>query len=287
MPRYDNMFGGGNYDSDDLDEWLTIQRDWQVDAGIEPLGEEDALAVRARAARAVQAVFDVLGFPAITDEEVRLAATCLDSRDLPDRDRAADVVAGDRVLTERISGLDVARALTSRGFEDVAEAVFGMQRQKVAADYLQTSAIIDADGTVVSAVNEPNEYSGPGHGLSPGGRALGAPAEPAALDRRAPARLGAGSRALVEETGEAVRGTSADEVVIAVGPAVGTHCRRRSTACSIATCSTRSSKACETRAQSRGWCASAARPTSHSSATTARGSRARASRSGCSRRAQR
>ena len=33
MPRYDNMFGGGNYDSDDLDEWLTIQRDWQVDAG--------------------------------------------------------------------------------------------------------------------------------------------------------------------------------------------------------------------------------------------------------------
>ena len=39
MPRYDNMFGGGNYDSDDLDEWLTIQRDWQVDAGIEPLAE--------------------------------------------------------------------------------------------------------------------------------------------------------------------------------------------------------------------------------------------------------
>ncbi len=39
IPRYDNMFGGGNYDSDDLDEWLTIQRDWQVDAGIEPLDE--------------------------------------------------------------------------------------------------------------------------------------------------------------------------------------------------------------------------------------------------------
>ena len=48
MPRYDNMFGGGNYDSDDLDEWLTIQRDWQVDAGIEPLAEAEALAVRER-----------------------------------------------------------------------------------------------------------------------------------------------------------------------------------------------------------------------------------------------
>ena len=66
MPRYDNMFGGGNYDSHDLDEWLTMQRDWQVDAGIEPLGEAEALAVRERAARAVQAVFDELGFPPIT-----------------------------------------------------------------------------------------------------------------------------------------------------------------------------------------------------------------------------
>src|SRR5207237_4773063 len=43
MPRYDNMFGGGSYDADDLDEWLTVQRDWQVDAGLEPLSEADAL----------------------------------------------------------------------------------------------------------------------------------------------------------------------------------------------------------------------------------------------------
>src|SRR3989442_12130814 len=69
IPRYDNMFGGGNYDSDDLDEWLTIQRDWQIDAGIEPLDEHDALAVRERAARAVQAVFDAFGFPPISEEE--------------------------------------------------------------------------------------------------------------------------------------------------------------------------------------------------------------------------
>ena len=49
MPREDNTFGGGNYDADDLEEWLTIQRDWQVDAGIEPVAEDDVLAVRARA----------------------------------------------------------------------------------------------------------------------------------------------------------------------------------------------------------------------------------------------
>src|SRR2546423_7196153 len=63
MPRHDNMFGGGNYDADDIDEWLTIQRDWQVDAGIEPLGEEAALAGRARAARAIQSVFPPFDFP--------------------------------------------------------------------------------------------------------------------------------------------------------------------------------------------------------------------------------
>src|SRR5690242_19490691 len=164
MPRYDNMFGGGNYDSHDLDEWLTLQRDWQVDAGIEPLAEDDAVAVRGRAARAVQAVFAELGFPAVSDEEVRLAAICLDSRDLPGRDRAADVVAGDRVLAEGIGGLDVARALERRGFDDVAAAVFDMQRQRVAADYLQTAAVIGADGVVVSAVNDPNRYAGPGTG---------------------------------------------------------------------------------------------------------------------------
>jgi propanediol dehydratase large subunit len=221
MPRYDNMFGGGNYDSDDLDEWLTLQRDWQVDAGIEPLGEEAAIAVRSRAALAVQAVFDVLGFPPVGDEEVRLAATCLDSRDLPDRDRAADVVAGDRVLSERISGLDVARALAERGFADVADAVFGMQRQKVAADYLQTSAIIAADGTVVSAVNDANRYLGPGTGYRlEGERWRRLQQLPHTIDARLLGSVQGLDRA-VEETGEAGQGTQPDEVVIAVGPAVG------------------------------------------------------------------
>ena len=221
MPRYDNMFGGGNYDSHDYDEWLTVQRDWQVDAGIEPLAEEDAVAVRERAARAVQAVFDELGFPPVSDEEVRLAATCLDSRDLPDRDRAADVLAGDRVLSEGISGLDVARALDRRGFADVAEAVFDMQRQRVAADYLQTSAIIDADGRVVSAVNAPNEYLGPGTGY----RLEGARWErlrrlPHAID----ARLLAGrppGESPTRELGPAAVGSRRDEIVVAVGPAFG------------------------------------------------------------------
>src|SRR5678815_3703158 len=98
MPRYDNTFGGGNYDADDIDEWLTIQRDWQVDGGIEPISEDEALRVRERAARAVQAVFAHLGLPPVTDAEVDAATLAHGSGDVPDRDRAADVEAADGLL---------------------------------------------------------------------------------------------------------------------------------------------------------------------------------------------
>ena len=79
----------GNYDADDLDEWLTMQRDWQVDGGIEPVSENAVIAVRRRAALAVQAVFDDLAFPPISDAEIEAATLGYDSNDMPDRDRAA------------------------------------------------------------------------------------------------------------------------------------------------------------------------------------------------------
>jgi propanediol dehydratase large subunit len=227
MPRLDNTFGGGNYDADDLDEWLTIQRDWQVDAGIEPVAEEELVRVRERAARAVQAVFAAFGFPALTDDEVEAATTGYDSRALPDRDRAADVAAGDRVLSERISGVEVARALDAAGFDDVAEAVLGMQRQRVAGDYLQTSAIIAPDGAVEAAVNDPNDYTGPGSGYRlTGERWALLRALPHELDPRTLAH-GKGETAppLLVELGEAERGDAAEEVVVAVGPAFGDSLR--------------------------------------------------------------
>jgi propanediol dehydratase large subunit len=227
MPRRDNTFGGGNYDGDDLDEWLTVQRDWQVDGGIEPIAEADVVRVRGRAARAVQAVFAAFGMPEVSDEEVEAATYAYDSRDLPDRDRGADVAAGDRIIAGGRSGLDVARALDEAGFRDVAEAVLAMQRQRVSADYLQTSAIIERDGTVASAVNDPNRYSGPGTGYRLDGerwrelRALPHELDPRALTA-APSN---GSRPIIVERGPATAGERANEVVVAVGPAFGESLR--------------------------------------------------------------
>jgi hypothetical protein len=227
MPRHDNTFGGGNFDADDLDEWLTIQRDWQVDAGIEPVAEDELLHVRERAARAVQAVFAELSLPAISDEEVALATTGYDARELPDRDRAADVEAADELLARGVSGLDVALALDRAGFEDVAEAVLGMQRQRVSADYLQTSAVIGADGVVRSAVNDPNEYSGPGTGYRLEGErwALlqGLPQVVAPADLLGEAD---DMEPIVSDHGPAGKGDEASEVVVAVGPAFADSIRR-------------------------------------------------------------
>jgi propanediol dehydratase large subunit len=219
MPREDNTFGGGNYDADDLEEWLTVQRDWQVDGGIEPVAEADVLAVRAKAARAVQAVFAGLGFPAITDEEVQAAAYRYSSRDLPDRDRAADTAAADRVLAEGISALDVVRELDAAGFTDVAEAVLGMQRQRVSADYLQTSAIVAPDGTVSSAVSDANAYEGPGTGYRLEGERWRLLQQlPYVLDPREEA-ASTGELSSIRTTHTASVGSDPDEVVVAVGPA--------------------------------------------------------------------
>jgi propanediol dehydratase large subunit len=227
MPRGDNTFGGGNFDADDLDEWLTVQRDWQVDAGIEPVAEDEVGRVRERAARAVQAVFDELGLPPVSDDEVMAAVVGYDSSDMPDRDRAADVGAADDLLSRGVSGLDVALALERRGFGDVGEAVLSMQRQRVSADYLQTAAVIDADGLVHSAVNDPNLYSGPGTGYRlEGERWERLQALPNVVD--AADLLGGelDDEPLVIEQAEAAKGDDPTEVVVAVGPAFAGAIRR-------------------------------------------------------------
>jgi hypothetical protein len=174
----------------------------------------------------VQAVFEELGLPAITEAEIEAAVYGATSRDLPDRDRGADAAAADRLLADGTSGVDVARALDRRGFADVAEAIVGMQRQRVSADYLQTSAVIDADGVVHSAVNDPNRYEGPGTGYRlDGERWELLQSLPYVVDpRELVDGEGAGAPA-VTETGEAAPGERADEVVVAVGPAFGSDLR--------------------------------------------------------------
>lgn len=164
VPNYDNMFAGSNFDAEDFDDYLVLQRDLMVDGGLRPVKEEEVIAVRNKAARALQAVFDELGFPPVSDEEVEAATYAHGSMDVPPRRVVDDIKAAENMLKKGVTGVDVVKALAFRGFGDVAGRVLGMLRQRISGDYLHTSAILDKDFNVISAVNDRNDYRGPGSG---------------------------------------------------------------------------------------------------------------------------
>lgn len=168
-PNYDNMFAGSNWDADDYDDWCAIQRDLRVDAGLVPASEEEVVAARNKAARAIQAVFAELGLPEITDEEVEAGTYARGSQDMPDRNVVEDLKAAEDMLARGITGIDFVKALYKGGFEDVANSIFQIQKAKVVGDYLHTASMLDSDFHVISAVNSCNDYHGPmtGYQISP------------------------------------------------------------------------------------------------------------------------
>jgi propanediol dehydratase large subunit len=223
IPRYDNMFGGGNFDVTELDDWYVLQRDMQVDGGIVPVEEQEVLRVRERAARAIQAVFDAFDFSTISDTEVRSAISAYNSEDMPDRDRVNDIKAANMLLNSPLTVIQVIQALHEAGFEDVASNILEMQRQRVIGDYLQPAAIFDDRFQVHSALTDPNDYQGPGTGYRVEGERWAAIQNlPQARDPRTyQENLGAQEcREWLCETGPAQQGVL-PEVIVAVGPAFG------------------------------------------------------------------
>jgi len=221
IPRYDNMFGGGNFDTTELDDWYVLQRDMQVDGGIHPLAEENIVRVRERAARAVQAVFDAFDFASISEVEVQSAITAFTSEDMPDRDKVADIKAAQMLLNGPITVLEVIKALADAGYHDAASNLLEMQRQRVIGDYLQPAGIFAEGFHVLSALTDPNDYAGPGTGYRvEGERWEQLQNIPQAWDPKESRIMNHESRRWLEEVGPAQVGTET-EVVIAVGPAFG------------------------------------------------------------------
>lgn len=164
VPNYDNMFAGSNFDAEDFDDYNILQRDLMVDGGLRPVTEAETIAIRQKAARAIQAVFRELGLPPIADEEVEAATYAHGSNEMPPRNVVEDLSAVEEMMKSNITGLDIVGALSRSGFEDIASNILNMLRQRVTGDYLQTSAILDRQFEVVSAVNDINDYQGPGTG---------------------------------------------------------------------------------------------------------------------------
>jgi propanediol dehydratase large subunit len=131
-------------------------------------------------------------------------------------------------ISERgISMLDVVRALDRRGFADEAKNLLFLLRLRVSGDYLQTSALI-RQGRVMSAVNDPNDYAGPGTGYRMSAeRRQEIVRIRDVLDRAEVLRTEAtfaraeGGRIRYRETGPAQAGDDPNEVVVGVSPGFG------------------------------------------------------------------
>ncbi|MBM3261811.1 MAG: propanediol/glycerol family dehydratase large subunit [candidate division Zixibacteria bacterium] len=225
MPRKDNLFGGGDFDAEDFDDWTVVQRDMQVDGGIAPATEEEVVAARMRGARAIQTVYAELGFPSITDEEVNAAVYGHASEDMPDRDRVADLAAAEAFLNGPQTIVNVIAALARGGCPDVAERLLEMQKQRLSGDYLQPAAIITERFEPLSGVNDPNDYVGPGSGYRVDGeRWERLKRIPQARKPDEVIRSTTSGQPLkgLKSKGPAQPGPTPGEVVVALGPAFGT-----------------------------------------------------------------
>lgn len=169
-PNYDNMFAGSNFDAEDFDDYNVIQRDMQVDGGLRPVTEEEVIRVRREAGKAIQAVFKYLGLTEITDEQIEAVTYAHGSKDTLNRDVAADLMSVEDMMKRGITGVDIVKALAESGFEELAESILNMLKQRVIGDYMQTSAILDEEFHVLSGINTPNDYMGPGTGYRVDGK---------------------------------------------------------------------------------------------------------------------
>ncbi len=127
-----------------------------------PLSEERALDLRRRAIAAVSAVFEELQLATHGDMKasVAIASGSDDTRSFSPRDVS---FISEAIKDQQITVVDVIKALAKRGFREEAENLLNVVKLRLSGDYLQTSAMI-RNGRVVSAVNDPNDYLGPGTG---------------------------------------------------------------------------------------------------------------------------
>ncbi|MBS1887612.1 MAG: propanediol/glycerol family dehydratase large subunit [Actinobacteria bacterium] len=221
VTAYDNMFGPSNFNGDDLDDYLVLQRDWGVDGGLRPVDEPELLDLRRRAATAVRDVLHHLGLASFDDARIEAVVGAHGSKDLEDLDPQIVVDAAQGIVERPVTAVEVVAALAATGHAAEAERVMAMLHQRLLGTYLQTAAVLDEEMNVLSARTDPNDYRGPGTGYQL------APARQAEIDgiRQARTRadlLGEFGRPLAgvefRERGEAQPAADPREVAIGVSP---------------------------------------------------------------------
>jgi len=161
--KYDNSFNASLLNGEELEDYLVLQRDFEADGGLTPVSETRVMDLRTRAVDAISAVLEELELAKPTGDmkqSVIAASGSDETRTFSGRDVA---VISETIKDRGITVIDVIKALAKRGFEEEAANLLQLVRLRISGDYLQTSAVV-RDGRVLSAVNDPNDYHGPGTG---------------------------------------------------------------------------------------------------------------------------
>ncbi len=225
--KYDNSFNPSLFNGEEMEDYLVLQRDFEADGGLTPVEESRVLELRRRAVEALSAVMEELGLGAPTaamKASVVAASGSEETASFWPRDVAGISAA---IQDNGVSVIDVIKALAVRGFREEAGNLLRIVKLRVSGDYLQTSAVV-RDGKILSAINDPNDYLGPGSGY----RLTAARKQQIAgirdvLDRdevmRAESvhRPGEAVKISYRTMGPAAVGTDKREVVIGVSPAFG------------------------------------------------------------------
>ncbi len=161
--KYDNSFNASLLNGEELEDYLVLQRDFEADGGLTPVDELRIMDLRRCAVDALGAVLEELNLsqptPAMKQSVVSASGSDDTESYLP---RDATLIS--EAIKERgITVVDVIKALAKRGFSEEAENLLKLVRLRISGDYLQTSAMVRG-GRVLSAINDPNDYLGPGTG---------------------------------------------------------------------------------------------------------------------------
>ena len=225
--KYDNSFNPSLLNGEELEDFLVLQRDFEADGGLTPVEEYKVIELRRRAVEALAAVFEELQLGSPTREMLESVVAASGSDDTQSyTPRDASLIS--QMIQERgITVVDVIQALVRRGFRVEAENLLAVVKLRVSGDYLQTSAIV-RNGKVISAINDPNSYAGPGSGYRVAdGRRREINAIRDQLDQKEVLRSealheGAERRRIHYETlGAAAVSDDRMEVVVGISPAFG------------------------------------------------------------------
>ncbi len=227
IPAYDNSFNPSLFNAEEMEDYLVLQRDFEADGGLTPLAEHRALDLRARAVAAISAVLEELGLATPTPD--MKASVIVASGSAETRSFSPGEVApiSEAIKDREITVIDVIKALAKRDFAAEAENLLNVVKLRVSGDYLQTSAMVRG-GRVISAINDPNDYCGPGSGYAmTEARRLEVNDIRDLLDQGEVLRSEAqferaeAKRIAYAATGAALASSAKDEVVIGISPAFG------------------------------------------------------------------